>query len=102
MLHLTSNTTGMPWVIDVPDFWWLKDNITTNYTEKIRRYASMKLYFHRLPVKAAGGNLGWFYFAINGWQPFRFLQHGGWVCLSLGWLKRYLWDVPKARGWRWD
>ena len=53
-----------------------------------------KVYFHRREN-------GWFYFAIESWQPFKFLMHGGWACLDLKWLWRYLFVVPKQRSWRW-
>jgi len=44
---------------------------------------------------------GWYYVSIFGWQPFAFLMHGGWIFLSFAWFKRFIWDVPKQRGWRW-
>jgi hypothetical protein len=44
----------------------------------------------------------WFYFAVGEWQPFKFLMHGGWFTFNLKWFKRYAWDIPKKRGWRWD
>lgn len=43
----------------------------------------------------------WVYLSFGDFRPFGFLQHGGWFCLSLPWWKRFLWDVPKQRGWRW-
>lgn len=54
----------------------------------------MRIYFHKRG--------GWYYFAVGGWQPFKFLQHGGWIYLSAAWFKRFAFDIPRARGWRWD
>jgi hypothetical protein len=47
------------------------------------------------------GDPGWWYVSIYGRRPFRFLMHGGWVFLNWSWLKRFLIDVPRERGWRW-
>ena len=43
----------------------------------------------------------WVYIAIGKWQPFAKLMHGGWIYLNWRWLWRFLYVVPKERGWRW-
>ena len=55
----------------------------------------MAIHFH----KKEGG---WIYLAFGGWQPFKWLQHGGWICLSFPWFWRFTITVPRQRGWRWD
>jgi hypothetical protein len=44
---------------------------------------------------------GWYYVSVCGIRPFKFLMHGGWVYLNPRWLWRFLWVVPKERGWHW-
>ena len=31
----------------------------------------------------------WWYVAYGGYQPFKRFDHGGWICLRLGWLRRF-------------
>jgi hypothetical protein len=31
----------------------------------------------------------WWYVAFGDFQPFKRFGHGGWVCLSVSWLKRF-------------
>jgi hypothetical protein len=31
----------------------------------------------------------WWYVAYGEWQPFKRFGHGGWVCVSLRWFKRF-------------
>lgn len=52
------------------------------------------IHFHRT-------NGGWVYVAFGSWQPFKWLMHGGWICLSLKWIWRFAVVVPRMRGWRW-
>jgi len=48
----------------------------------------VKVYFYTKHGK-------WFYFSIGKWCPFRYMQHGGWVCLEWPWIKQY---ALKVRG----
>lgn len=55
-----------------------------------------KIYFKRLALDARHkGSWRWFYLAYGEWQPFKRFGHGGWICLHLGWLKRF-WNFNKT------
>ncbi len=70
-------------------FWKTKKN-------ELLKKISNHIQFHKSETK------GWYYLAICGWLPFKFLNHGGHFCMSWSWFWRHAVIVPRMRGWRWD